>query len=380
MRKLLGGIEVNARSSMVRNRWRALCALLVFGTTTLCTATTTASERIDPYEARFGRSRPVVAVVGENAGTELIDFVIPYGILSRSGAADVVSVATHAGPMQMRPALRIEPDATLESFDGSYPDGADYVIVPAVMTMESKSPPLLIDWIKAQAAKGASIVSICDGALIVARTGLLKGHRATGHWATYAQRQHEYPDTHWLQNTRYVADGKFISSAGVTAAAPLSIALIEAIAGEQRATQVAREIGLEQWSTDHDSEQFRLGFRGYALAIRNWLLPTREIALPLTSGMDEVAIAFTADALSRTYRSRAYTLATAAATVESKYGLKIVPDRITGQGKSPRVVVTWSARSPALQRLDATLDQIASMYGRATSNFVALQLEYPRRL
>jgi putative intracellular protease/amidase len=378
MCELLGSIEVNARSSMVRNRWRAICALLVSSTTAVGASAASASERIAAYEARFGRSRPVVAVVGENSGTELIDFVIPYGILSRSGIADVVTVATHAGLMQMRPALQVAPDATLESFDEQFPEGADYVVVPAIMAMESKAPPNLEDWIKEQAGKGASIVSICDGALIVARAGLLQGRRATGHWATYTQRKHDYPDTQWLQNTRYVADGKVISSAGVTAAIPLSVALIEAIAGKQRATEVAREIGLDQWSSEHDSEQFRLPFSGYALAIRNWLLPTREIALPVSAGVDEVAIALTADALSRTYRSRAYTWADSERTVESKHGLKIVPDRVIGNDKTPRIVVTWPDGTPVVQRLDETLSQIASLFGRPTSKLVALQLEYPR--
>jgi len=364
---------------MLRTQWRAIRALLI-----LCVAfcadaaNASASERIAPYEARFGRALPVIAVVGENLGTELIDFVVPYGILSRSGAAEVVSVATHSGPMQMRPALRIEPDATLDSFDERFPEGADYVIVPAIMAMDSKAPPIIERWLQSQAAKGASIVSICDGALVVAKTGLLKGHRATGHWATHAQRQRDYPDTHWLQNTRYVADGKFISSAGVTAAAPLSVALVEAIAGTERAMQIAHDIGLADWSTDHDSEQFRLRIGGYALAIRNWLLPTRELGLRLEPGMDEVGIAMTADALSRTYRSRAYTFSSVEGTVTTMHGLKIVPDRVVTEGKPALHSVTWQDDAPALRRLDETLDRIALLYGQSTSDFVALQLEYPR--
>jgi hypothetical protein len=89
------------------------------------------TERIEPYRPRFGRTRALVAVVGENSATELTDFVIPYGVLSRSGAADVVSVATQPGVLKLRPAVQIQPDTTTDEFDRRYPDGADYVIVPA---------------------------------------------------------------------------------------------------------------------------------------------------------------------------------------------------------------------------------------------------------
>ena len=65
----------------------------------------------------FRRSRPVVAIIGNNSGTELVDFVIPYGVLMASDAADVITVATQPGPITMRPALKLQPqtnDARLQ--------------------------------------------------------------------------------------------------------------------------------------------------------------------------------------------------------------------------------------------------------------------------
>ena len=48
------------------------------------------------YEARFGRSKPVIAVVAYNPATELTDFVVPYGVLAESRAAEVLAVSTSA--------------------------------------------------------------------------------------------------------------------------------------------------------------------------------------------------------------------------------------------------------------------------------------------
>src|SRR5689334_2645106 len=125
------------------------------------------------------RARPVVAIIGANDGTETTDYLVPYGVLKRSGVADVIALGTRPGPMTMMPALSIVPDATVAEFNARYPTGADYVIVPA---MHNPTDLAVRDFIRAQAAGGATIVSICDGSLVMANAGLLDGHNATGHW------------------------------------------------------------------------------------------------------------------------------------------------------------------------------------------------------
>lgn len=334
---------------------------------------------IAPYRPRFGRTRPVVAVVGENAGTELTDFVAPLGILRQAGVADVSALAPEPGPMQLRPALRILPDASLAQFDERMPDGADYVIVPAVAT-EKTDDPVLLAWLRAQAGKGATIVSICDGALVVAKAGLFKGHRATGHWATQSMRERDFPDTQWLKNTRYVADGHRISSAGVSAAIPLSIALVEAMGGHERAVQVAADLGVDGWSTRHDSERFHLGLANYVTAAGNWLSPRQDFALAVAPGGDEIALALTADALNRTYRSRVHSVAASLEPVRMRGGLTVLPDRVEPAGDAAASTrrIEWAGEPKSTRALDRTLDEIGAMYGERTADFVSLQLEYPR--
>ena len=70
-----------------------------------------ADERLPPHEPRFGRERPLVAVVGDNRMTELADYLVPYGILGRAGVADLVALGRDAGPIEMMPALRIQAQA-----------------------------------------------------------------------------------------------------------------------------------------------------------------------------------------------------------------------------------------------------------------------------
>ena len=79
---------------------------------------------------------PVIAIIGNNSGTELVDFAIPYGVLVASNAADVITVATHPGPLTMRPALTLQAQTTAREFNARYPEGADYVMLPPVLAAE----------------------------------------------------------------------------------------------------------------------------------------------------------------------------------------------------------------------------------------------------
>lgn len=91
---------------------------------------------IPAYRPRPGRARAVIAVVGENIGVEVSDFLVPFAILSRTGTLDVSAVTLDPGPLSTftdlgRPGFRIATDTTVAQFDVIHPEGADYIIVPA---------------------------------------------------------------------------------------------------------------------------------------------------------------------------------------------------------------------------------------------------------
>jgi putative intracellular protease/amidase len=327
-----------------------------------------AAERIAPYVRRFGRARPIVAVIGENGGTELTDFVIPYGILKQSGVAEVMTLGIRSGALTMRPALHVQPEATAARFDAMYPQGADYVIVPA---MVKRDDPAMRAWLVRQSAKGATIVSICDGALVVANAGLLKGHRATAHWATLDYRRKTYADVRWVENARYVADGRLVSSAGISAAIPTALALVEAIGGHARAAEVARRVGTADWSPAHDSRAFapKLGRNLTAFATTNylngWFHHQESVGVSVAPGVDEIGLALVADAYSRSGRGKAYAMSSTLNPVATAHGLTIVPDRTYARSGPDRTVLVPAAGERPM--LDKVLKSIARDYGRATA-------------
>ena len=320
------------------------------------------------------RRRPLVAVVGINDATETTDYLMPTGILRRADVADVVMLATGEGPVQLFPALRVLADATLAEFDRAHPEGADYVIVPA---MSRDDDPAALGWLIAQAKKGARIIGICAGAKVLASAGLLPGKRATTHWYYLREMLKRDPTIEYVADRRMVADGAVTTTTGITASMPMMLTLIEAIAGRTRANAVAADLGLATWDARHRSDAFQLTrpFAATVLANRLAFWSRERLGVRLEEGFDEVSVALVADAWSRTYRSRGLTYAGSGDAVGSRNGVQIIPDVTSVDWPQERRA---SAAGPPAEVLDRTLAAIETRYGDQTANVVAMQLEYPR--
>lgn len=335
----------------------------------------TAPEKIDPYQNRFKRTRPVIAVVSHNSGTEITDFVVPYGILSRSGVAEVTAVSTERGVVNLDP-LRMQSETDFEDFDKKFPDGADYVVVPMIM---KNNDPKLLAWILSQAKKGASIVSVCKGSEVVAQTGLMNGKRATGYFYGEMGRAEDFPKVKWERNIRYVADGKIISSAGISASLPLSIALVEAIAGNSKASALAKEIGVIEWGSKHDSDYFQ---DKPGKAKIDWRMMRKHdgqesIGVRLNQGIDEISLAFISEVYNRSVKGHPNTLAENKGPIKTLSGLLIIPDKVIGEKVGVGILLpSFDKKSPVLV-LDDALSDVAKRYGRSYAENIARFMEYP---
>jgi transcriptional regulator GlxA family with amidase domain len=161
---------------------------------------------------------------------------------------------------------------------------------------------------------------------------------------------------------------------------PMMLTLIEAIAGRDRADSVARDLGLSEWDARHVSSAFKLT-RPFALTVMGNVLAfwRRELlGIELSPAIDEVSLALVADAWSRTYRSRAVTFAATAGAVETRNGLRIIPDQTATSWPRARELPAIGDRQPA-RALDEALHGIERRYGDRTAGIVAIQLEYTRQ-
>lgn len=321
------------------------------------------------------RDRPVVAIIGINDATETTDYLMPYGVLKRADVADVVSVATQSGPVKLYPALKVEPDATTAEFDQTYPEGADYVVIPA---MSRNDDPEALAWIKAQHDRGATVIAVCIGVEVAAAAHLLEGKRGTTHWYALKNVQKAVPSLTYVADRRFVIDGNIMTTTGITASMPAMLTLIEAIAGRDRAAAVALDLGVANWDARHDSGAFKVT-RAFATTVLGNVLAfwnREELGIQLTEGMDEVGLALLADAWSRTYRSQVVSFGPAEGAVTTRSGLRIIPDRVAANWPAERLIAPqadtpWASWNTALA-------EITTRYGASTADVVAMQLEYPR--
>jgi transcriptional regulator GlxA family with amidase domain len=97
-------------------------------------------------------------------------------------------------------------------------------------------------WLRRAHAAGARIASVCSGAFVLARAGLLDGRACTTHWKVAARLQREHPRARVLQNRLFVKDGRLVTSAGVASGIDMALALIEEDLGPLAVARVAREL------------------------------------------------------------------------------------------------------------------------------------------
>lgn len=166
-------------------------------------------------------------------GLDQIDLTGPFEVLSRIPNSTYRIYAKTAGPIRDVKGLRLTPDATLADAPP-----LDVLHVPGGFGQEAlMEDEEVLAWIRRQAAGACSIFSVCTGALICGAAGLLKGRRATTHWASF----HLLPFFGAIPvNQRVVVDGSCVFAAGVTAGIDGALQL----AAELRGDDTARSIQL----------------------------------------------------------------------------------------------------------------------------------------
>ncbi|HWE09095.1 MAG TPA: helix-turn-helix domain-containing protein [Solirubrobacteraceae bacterium] len=119
--------------------------------------------------------------------------------------------------------------------------GADTVVVPGYVPHD-EPPAAVLDALRAAAARGARITSVCTGAFALASAGLLDGRTATTHWRDAAELAARYPRVKVDPDVLYLEDGAVATSAGVAAGIDLCLHLVRRDHGEQVAARIARRM------------------------------------------------------------------------------------------------------------------------------------------
>ena len=164
-------------------------------------------------------------------GLDQIDLTGPFEVLSRIPNATYRLYGKTIEPVRDLHGLRLTPDAALADAPQ-----LDVLHAPGGFGQEAlMEDEDLLAWISEQAAGAHSVFSVCTGALLCGAAGLLKGRRATTHWASF----HLLPYFGAIPvNERVVVDGNWVFAAGVTAGIDGALRLAAKLRGEEVAQTI----------------------------------------------------------------------------------------------------------------------------------------------
>lgn len=179
---------------------------------------------------------------------EVLDFAGPFEVFSISENADgqslfnVFTVGLSAAPVRTVGGLRVVPGFSLEN--GPRPD---VLIVPGgIGTRALVGNPALSDWLRARSGEAEIVASVCTGALLLARAGLLDGLRVTTHHNALDYLRRLAPKAVVEPSSRFHDNGKICTAAGISAGIDLSLHLVGRLAGPEVEKATARRMEYEQ--------------------------------------------------------------------------------------------------------------------------------------
>jgi transcriptional regulator GlxA family with amidase domain len=185
-------------------------------------------------------------------GFELLDVFGPlemFGALAQEYRLE--TTAESAGAVESRQGTKAIADIALSSAKPY-----DILLIPGGYgTRREVGNEALIDWLRGHAEASSVVATVCTGAALLARTGLLDGRKATTNKASFRWVAEQGPNVRWQPRARWVVDGKYFTSSGVSAGMDMALALISNLSGAERAQQVATYTEY-RWNSDPNDDPF----------------------------------------------------------------------------------------------------------------------------
>lgn len=180
---------------------------------------------------------------------EVLDFAGPYEVFTtasrlfkrRNPEADdlfrVFLVAKAQNAVRARAGLKVLPDFSLKNCPATH-----LLIVPGGVVDREVGDAQVIEWVKTQSSLATITASVCTGAFILAKAGLLEGRNATTHWEDIAELQTQFCNVLVREDVRWVDEGTIVTSAGIAAGIDMSLHLVSRFADKELAASTARQM------------------------------------------------------------------------------------------------------------------------------------------
>ncbi len=180
---------------------------------------------------------------------EVLDFAGPFEVFctanriaarlspSQPAPFSVITIAEIDGTVHARGGLAIQPQATFSSASN-----IDILLIPGGVVSAELEKSGVIDWIRKLSDNTLITASVCTGAFLLAKAGLVDGLPVTTHWEDIPDLVNGYPQVMVKENVRWIDNGKIITSAGISAGLDMSLHLVERLVGRDVAKRTARQM------------------------------------------------------------------------------------------------------------------------------------------
>jgi putative intracellular protease/amidase len=186
-------------------------------------------------------------------GFELLDVYGPLQVWNcLSKQFRVVTVGEKIGPVSPSRGPDVAPAGPQTLVARSFADcePPDVVFIPSGWgTRRQVANPAMLGFLRAAAQRAEFVASVCTGSAVLAAAGILDGKRATSNKAAFSWVRTQGSKVQWIPQARWVVDGKFWTSSGVSAGIDMALALLARIAGDALARTLAKHFEYE-WHDD----------------------------------------------------------------------------------------------------------------------------------
>lgn len=299
-------------------------------------------------------SKPTVAIMASNQGTEISDFLAPFEVFATTGAFNVYAVAPDRifTPF-MWGGLDIMPHYSFAELDQLLGKDPDVIVIPFIKDPEN---PVIVQWIRDHAGPDTLLVSICAGAHVLAATGLLDSGQVTTHQTYFALLEKKYPQIELIRNVRYTDNGNTITSSGITGGIDASLHAIQKLLGKQAALEVASKLNYPH-TQFLDSPLYQVPTPGAASIIQllngAFYWNRQEIGTYLYDGISEIDLTAILDSYGSTFTAQTTTFAPVREVIRSRNGLNLIPRTdISNAGDFDRIIIPGDRTAPAQKLLE----------------------------
>jgi putative intracellular protease/amidase/YHS domain-containing protein len=194
--------------------------------------------KTNPLKPPVDGSIPVAFLISE--GAQVIDFTGPWEVFQDvmvPGRSDhpfrLYTVSESTSPIHTSGGMTIVPDYTFENAPAP-----KVIVIPA----QSEPSEATLEWIRKSTKTTDVTMSVCTGAFVLAKTGLLSGKAATTFHGAFARFANQFPDIHLKRGARFVEDGNLATAGGLSSGIDLALRVVERYFGREVAQKTAYDM------------------------------------------------------------------------------------------------------------------------------------------